>query len=65
MDWSKLHNKKPHRFYFQLKMWWLKEGRYAGNVTQSCVEIQVTGTSCGHSWRDNDKVQRYTNFAKI
>jgi len=21
MDWSKLQNKKPHSFYFQLKMW--------------------------------------------
>jgi len=40
VDWSKLHNKKPHSFYFQLKMWRLKEGRYAGNVTQSLVEYK-------------------------
>jgi len=45
-------------------MWRLKEGRYVGNVTQSCVDIQVTGTSCGHRWRDNDKVQGCTNFKK-
>jgi hypothetical protein len=65
MDWSKLQNKKLHSFYFQLKMWRLKEGRYAGNVTQSRVEIQVTGTSCSHRWRDSDNVDRCTNFAKV